>query len=72
MRDSTNDGSSESENEPDDQDKSVADGETTKPETPKATEPAPFNFMTEIFHITLRAMNIGYFAATTHYEKLHR
>ena len=28
-----------------------------------------YNFMTEIFHITLRAMNIGFFPAWSHYKK---
>ena len=43
----------------------------SKPDSSDNSAPT-FNFMTEIFHITLRAMNIGYFPSVVQYEKLMR
>ena len=31
-----------------------------------------YNFMTEIFHLTQRAMNVGFFPALVHFKKLQK
>ncbi len=31
-----------------------------------------YNFMTEIFHLTQRALNVGYLPAVSHFKKLQQ